>query len=419
MIARITATKQHSAAVYAAAVEPEREEEHYDLLKDFKNVSLAGYQAEMRSPTKSMRQQTASEQRGKQFDEYEHKDSDTDRTDPFGSPPRVGKASRAASHEVESPSTHRRTIQETYMSPKRLSGPGSTKRDDDGFQPSITHSPLRRDAAASPPTRRPVYNSMMGGFDQKDDDFPRREGPLYGVRPQSAARQAPVSAGRHSLVNVVSHSESDDEAVDASSSDSSDAGTHEKVHIQQTQRTTAADNKAHPTNTGRQEYKSSADYYEQREYGTKIAVDAKGNSTRVMAAAHVIEQRHDPFQEDRALEAAALNAAAAAGARKKITVARSPKFSQMSWQRRGGGDAPTVPAAAPLPAPGQDKRSSSTGRHRVAPSLSGHDGHAPRAHDEEVAKAKEKPSAPLPSYMQSTGSHAASKRSDSASRTRR
>jgi hypothetical protein len=259
----------------------------------------------------------------------------------------------------------------------------------------------------------------MGGFDQKEEDFPRQEAPLFGVRPQSAARQAPVSVGRHSVVNVVSHSESDEEeGVDVTSStDSSDAGTHEKVHIQQTQR--AVDGKTHTANAGRQEYKSSADYYEQREYGAKMTVDANKNSTRVVAATHVVEQRHDPFQEDKALEAAAFAAAAAAGIKKKVTVARSPKFSQMSWQRRGGGEAPTMPAAAPLPAPGQDKRSSSTGRHRVAPTLSGHDGHAPRPHEEEVAKGREKPPAPLPSYMQSTGNYASNKRSESASKTRR
>eukprot|EP01034_Spumella_vulgaris_P024372 gene24371-30710_t len=409
MIARITATKQSAAAAYAA-IEPQVDSA---LLNDFKNVSLAGYQAEMKSPTKSMRHHTGSnsyERQDKHFDEYEHKSAEADSANPYDSPARVNK-SRPVSNEPNSPVNARRTIQETYMSPKRLVAP-SSKREDSEFQPSITHSnsPLRRDTS-SPPVRRPVYNSMMGGFDQKEDDFPRQNtASVHASRPQSAARQAPVSVGRHSVVNVISHSDDEDEGhgveIDDHSTDSSDAGTHEKVHILHHQPSRAAE-KVPVVNAGRQEYKSTADYYEQREYGAKMAVS------------HITQERHlEASHEDRAVEAAA-HAAAAAAAKKKITVARSPKFSQMSWQRRGGGEAPVMPA--PLPAPGQDKRSNSTGRHRVPPSQAGYDGHAPRRAeaDEEVPKARDKAPVPVPSYMNATGSYANKQRSESASRTRR
>jgi hypothetical protein len=309
------------------------------------------------------------------------------------------------------------------MSPKRLVSAASGKRDDAEFQPSITHSrsPVRREAASPPPpVRRTVYNSMMGGFDQKEEDFPRQnDRPVYGSRPQSAARQAPVSVGRHNVVNVISHSDDEDEGngvePDDASTDSSDAGAHEKVHVSH-----RAAEKAPTANSGRQEYKSTADYYEQREYGAKMAVDANQNSTRVVSSTHVTQERHrEASHEDHALEAAA-HAAAAAATKKKITVARSPKFSQMSWgQRRGGGEAPVMPA--PLPAPGQDKRSNSTGRHRVAPTQAGYDGHAPRRSDpdEDAPKAREKAPVPVPSYMNATGSYANKTRSESASRTRR
>ncbi len=374
----------------------------------FQNVSLQNYGSPgPKSPAKSLRYSAHLAAHTSQADyELVH------------SPSKGGGDSSRSGPPLEAArSPERRSIQQTYMSPQRIVNRHSISRfegkEDDCMSPQLAGS-RPGTAANNRSPMLPLYNSMAGLFDRSDRHRDQDSTSLlhYGAGPTDLPFDKSNTAKRSS-------SEEEEEEGDGSSTDSSDAGTLQKVHVYSDSRVSAtqyahkavvAQPAPHRAVYGNADHSAG----HRSEYTAKAEAeeDAKYSSyLRGVAAQQSPVHREDAPAFKQHTDVLAGGAALGAGqAKKKITVAKSPKFSTMSWQRGRDAAQPAVPPNV-TGTLGADKRSTSNLR-----------GHLPardeRQDDAADRTAANKAPAKVPSYMSATGSYAnkTNARSESAPR---